>query len=79
MTTPTTLNGFPVIADAPRKRDESQTAVVVYRRGDPMPYVVATWTPTCGTTWTWGHYFETLPMAAGYFAEMTGQATFADA
>ncbi len=81
MNAPATLNGHPVIASAPRPNSDADSLIVVVYRGVACadPYVVASWHPSLGDAWCWGHYFRTLPMAAGYFAERTGQPTFAEA
>lgn len=51
MNVPETLNGSPVIRSAVH-----EDCVTVMVRG-PSDYVVATWWPELGTSWSWGHYF----------------------
>lgn len=73
MNAPKTLNGYPVIASALRKNKTDLMMVMVKRDTDYQPYVVASWNENCGTEWVWGHYFDHIAVAAGYFADMTGE------
>lgn len=50
---PTMLNGHPVIR---LERHANCTTVMVERDPNHLPYVVATWAPHLGSTWSWGHY-----------------------
>ena len=67
---PQKLNGFHVIASAPRKGNiDGALIVLVFRPTNPMPYVVATWAPHMGSEWCWGHYFSTFEDATtDYFS-----------
>lgn len=63
MIAPNTLNGYPVILAT---RHPSCVTVVVDRKSDYptlQRYVVATWWPDLGTTWSWGHYVDTTEEA----------------
>ena len=51
MDTPKTLNGYPVI----RVEQHKNCATVMVDK--PGEYVVATWWPELGSSWSWGHYF----------------------
>lgn len=73
-TAPERLNGFPVIHSEPRGSD-SLFVIVDRGAGEPcgLRYVRATWNPNCGDSWTWGHYFPTLPEALESIAEAKGE------
>ena len=64
---PPTLNGEPVIK-AEKHPNGYATVLVHQPRNQVTPYVVATWTPECGTGWSWGHYAEGKAVALECFA-----------
>ena len=71
---PETLNGYAVIASAPRRGIlQGSLGVICHRPGHHPPYIVGTWSPDCGDSWVWGHYYSGLIEAVGHFAHMTGQ------
>lgn len=70
--TPKTLNGYPVIRVEQHK---VCATVMVERKDDPMPYVVATWWPDLGKSWSWGHYCETMDEATTEFNEAATRNT----
>lgn len=47
-----TLNGYPVVRSTLHLNGYS---TVMVKRGE-TDYVVATWYPALGSTWSWGHY-----------------------
>lgn len=52
MTTPTELNGYPVIL----VEQHTNCSTVMMKASNK--YIVATWSPYYGSGWTWGHYFH---------------------
>jgi hypothetical protein len=54
---PKALNGFPVTMATPH--ENGYVTVLVTRKDDPMPYVVATYWRDLGNSWSWGHYAAT--------------------
>lgn len=52
---PATLNGHPVVA---KEEHANCSTVMVLRDDNSVPYVVATWWPSLGTSWSWGHYCD---------------------
>jgi DNA-binding transcriptional ArsR family regulator len=69
---PSALNGFPVVAAWPRflAGTDSGLRVVADRgRGSYRRFVVATWSPNCGASWTWGHYCESAQEALEVLAD----------
>ena len=53
---PTELNGYPVVRSA---ESANVVTVMVERANIPeLPFVVATWWPELGNTWSWGNYVE---------------------
>lgn len=58
MKAPLTLNGFKVV----RSKVHTQCVTVMCDRGD-SDYVVATWWPLLGNTWSWGHYLDSADEA----------------
>lgn len=61
------LNGYTVVE---RKAHENCVTVMVLRKDDSeVPYVVATWWPDLGKTWSWGHYCHNIKEADTAFAE----------
>ena len=67
---PRKLNGFPVIAAAPRR--SGGLSVIVDRGPDAYQrYVQAAWSPSMGTSWCWGHYCESY---ADAYAAMHARA-----
>ncbi len=63
---PETLNQYPVVkAEA---HTNGWTTVMVHRADDPMEYVVASWWPSLGTQWSWGHYCHDKAEADDEFA-----------
>lgn len=67
---PATLNGYPVIQS---RVHESCVTVMVERRDQITPFVVATWWPGLLGTWSWGHYEHCLPDAMETFEEVAGR------
>lgn len=63
LNTPTQLNGYPVT----RVEQHKSCATVMVEK--PGEYVVATWWPELGETWSWGHYFPTEHGDLGAFNE----------
>lgn len=53
MSIPTKLNGHPVIAF--NLHTNGYATVMVEKPGE---YVVATWWPELGKSWSWGHYHQ---------------------
>lgn len=53
---PAELNGYPVV----RKTESANVVTVMVERANTpgLPFVVATWWPELGNTWSWGHYVE---------------------
>lgn len=68
MNAPKTLNGSPVIGTAPSPHGTDCLTVMVHRGGKYTPYVVATWSPSCGDAWSWGHYCDDFAQACGVVA-----------
>lgn len=65
---PTQLNGYQIIEI---RYHQNCATVMVYRPDEERaPYVVATWWPELGTTWSWGHYCTTEAEADETFAEV---------
>lgn len=71
------LNGYPVIhrrahrdANNADPRHAGLEAVLVYRPDDVIPFVVATWSPSMGTSWTQGGYHADLQDAVDDFKEL---------
>ena len=64
MKAPETLNGYPVILSAPRASDAIHVIVhrknAAFRHGE---FIKATWAPSLGDSWCWGHYCSTLAEA----------------
>lgn len=52
MNTPTALNGYRVIRSEQHKT--CSTVMLI----DNGRYIVATWWPELGDSWSWGHYFH---------------------
>jgi hypothetical protein len=72
--TPSRLNGYPVVKCDKRRGVLRSDAfiVMVHREGHPThPYVVATWSPSCGTEWVWGNYCKDRDEAERVFLEKT--------
>ena len=69
--TPATLNGYPVVATAPRpSMGENCHYVIVHRKCHPAPdYVTATWTPNMDDEWCWGHYCKTFDEAMNFYSD----------
>lgn len=65
MNIPTHLNGHLVIQSAVHS---VCATVMVFRKNDAMPYVVATWWEGLGSKWSWGHYSADLETANREFA-----------
>lgn len=51
MNVPAFLNGYPVL----KHKEHAACATVFVSAG--CDYVVATWFPHNGNSWSWGHYF----------------------
>lgn len=70
---PQELNGYPVVRAA---RHANCWTVMMYRKGDAMPYAVATWWPELGASWSWGHYMASdVEAYADFDATATRNAT----
>lgn len=63
-----TLNGAPVIQA--ELHENGITTVMVKRRDEHCPFVVATWWPGLGTQWSWGHYCQDLVEAREMFQQV---------
>ena len=73
MPAPTTINGYPVIAQLPKKNDPSLIIIIVWREGHPMhPYVVASWWEGLKDGWWQGHYEKTSDDAAAKLLTIAG-------
>ena len=66
---PALLNGYPVIASKPVGDD--YFIVAVFRGADypEQPFVVATWWPVLGPSWSQGDYIATLSELAQIYEE----------
>jgi hypothetical protein len=64
---PKSLNGFPVTMATPH--ENGHVTVLVTRKDDPMPYVVATHWAGLGNSWSWGHYSDTPEQAMNDYLE----------
>lgn len=66
---PTHLNGYPVIMSTVSRR---AVTVLVDRStsDDHIKFVVATWWPELGTSWSWGYYFSDRKEADRAFVEV---------
>lgn len=64
---PEKLNGYPVIASS--IHSNGYVTVMVERKGDYMPFVVATWYPELKSSWLWGHYSDNRADADKDFQE----------
>ena len=78
MEIPTDLNGFPVVACAPRKDTEGMWAVLVVCSELGMPYLVASWSPELRNEWLWGHYYDNISKAVRHYERLAGIAVEAD-
>ena len=70
MQAPATLNGYPVIQS---RVHESCVTIMVERSDMITPFVVATWWPALGDSWSWGHYEYCRPDALEMFEEVAGR------
>lgn len=71
---PFSLNGYPVVKADTRRGNifgSNNLIVMVHRKGEPHPYVVATWSPACGNEWVWGTYCKDRDEAERVFREKT--------
>lgn len=76
---PAYLNGYPVRQSVAFSR-EADSGTITYRvlveRDHPYhPYVVATYNRNMGTSWCWGHYFETFTGALECLNDYVGKTT----
>ena len=63
---PVTLNGYPVIE---YDVHANCATIMVERCDNAIKYVVATWWPSLGTSWSWGHYCATIGEARAAFTD----------
>jgi hypothetical protein len=64
---PQTLNGYPVIKSQQNSAGTVFT-VMLHRKGNHIPFVVATWTQQLGDKWLRGFYEHTAADANAQFA-----------
>jgi hypothetical protein len=56
MTAPTELNGHPVVKS---KVHKTCVTIMAHNKRDLYEeFIVATWWPSLGSSWMWGHYFK---------------------